>query len=283
MARWRRRRVLLGTIAVLSGLYLGGSWWSASRIVSPRPGMPARPAELVADALQDGSTIWIREAGAKPKAAFVFVHGLGGDMQHWVGAMSSLADKGYASLTIAMPGHDDSPYGRVGFGPLESKVVLQAAQAARRRWPDAKVVLVGVSLGGSACWLAVQHDPTCANGVVTESAFARLEPAVDGWFSRMGSLGQVLFAPTRWMARRMVDVDPAKVNPVEGARSFPGPSAILHAENDGVIARFHGEELARAAGIELQIIPDCAHAQGYSWSPGRMEEAMLDVADRAQD
>lgn len=218
----------------------------------------------------------------KPKAVFVFVHGLGGNMKHWTDAMSSLAGKGYASITVAMPGHDDSPYERVGFGPLESTVVHDAAREARTRWPGAKVVLVGVSLGGSACWLAVQRDPTCADGVVSESAFARLEPAVDGWFSRMGSLGQILFAPTRWMATRMADVDPTQVNPVVSAQIFQGPSAILHAENDKVIARSHGEELAKAVGAELQIISGCAHAQGYSSSPGRMEEAMLDVASRTE-
>lgn len=283
MDRRRRRRVLIGTLGVLLVLYLGASWSVAKRIVSPRPGMPARPSSLTTEALADGSTMWVQESGAQPKAAFVFVHGLAGNMEHWVGAMSSLAKQGYASVTIAMPGHDDSPHEKVGFGPLESKVVILASQAARKRWPGTKIVLVGVSLGGSACWLAVAKDPTCADGVVTESAFARLDPAVDGWFSRrLGSVGPIVFAPTRWIATGMAGVNPSAVNPVEGARAFKGPCAVLHAEDDKVIARFHGEELAKAARVPLQILPDCSHAQGYGTCPEQLERAMIDVASRCR-
>lgn len=228
--------------------------------------------------------MWVQESRAEPKAAFVFVHGLAGNIEHWVGAMSNLANQGYASVTIAMPGHDDSPHEKVGFGPLESKVVILASQAARKRWPGVTVVLVGVSLGGSACWLAVAKDATCADGVVSESAFARLDPAVDGWFSRrLGSVGPIVFAPTRWIATGMAGVDPSSVNPVEGARVFKGPSVVLHAENDKVIARFHGEELAKAAGVPLQIIPACSHAQGYITCPKQLETAMIEVASRARD
>lgn len=278
----RRRKVLISTTGVLLVLYLGASWSVAKRIVSPRPGMPARPTSLSAETLSDGSTMWVQASGTQPKAAFVFVHGLSGTMENWVGAMSSLAKQGYASATIAMPGHDDSPHEKVGFGPLESKVVILAAQAARKRWPGVKVVLVGVSLGGSACWLAVAKDPTCADGIVTESAFSRLDPAVDGWFSRrLGAIGPIVFAPTRWMATSMAGVNPSSVNPVEGGRTFKGPCAVLHAENDKVIARFHGEELAKAAGVPLQIIPACSHAQGYATCPEQLERAMIDVASRS--
>lgn len=275
--RWRRIAFVGGTLAAA---YLGASLWLARRLVYPGPAQAVAPAGFTIERLDDRTPLWIRESDPRPPVAFVFVHGLKGNAHQWVAAAEDLSRAGIPSVAPAMPGHAGSPHGAVGFGPHESRIVAATADWARRRWPGAKIVLCGVSMGGAACWLAAQRDPKVADAIVTESAFAHLDSAIDEWFSRgLGAFGPIAFAPTRWFANGMAGVAPASVNPVEGARAWRGrPCLVLHAGNDLLLSRKNGAQLADAAGVELRLIPGAAHAQGYATAPGPYKAWLIDFA-----
>lgn len=279
----KRRRVLrrlsMALLACL-GVYLTLCYLMARALVSPGK-VAVRPSPFSEAALYDGTKVWIAEPSPQPRAVAVFVHGLGGTMGHWQDLMDMLLKDGIASITPAMPGHDDSPRSTVGFGPAEAEVVLATSAYARKRWPGRKIVLVGASLGGSAIWLAAKRDPTCADAILTESAFARLSPCVDHWLSRkLGAVGPILLAPMRWMAASMASVDESAVNPIEGARTWRGPTAIFHDAEDQVIQRAQGDELASAVGVPLQLL-ECPHAHGVSRACGRLREAVLELVRKA--
>jgi len=277
--RKRRWRWIAWGSTTIVAVYLGASWWFARSLVYPARTDAVAPNEFTVERLDDRTPLWVREAGPAPQVAFVFVHGLKGSTHQWIDAAEDLSQEGIPSVAPAMPGHAGSPHEAVGFGPHESRIVAATAAWARERWPGAKIVLCGVSMGGAACWLAAQRDPNVADAIVTESAFAQLDSAIDEWFSRgLGKLGLNVFAPTRWMANRMAGIDPSTVRPVDGARTWRRPCLVLHAGNDRLLSRQNGEQLAKAAGVELQVIPGAEHAQGYAADRAAYRDRLLELA-----
>lgn len=279
----RRRKVALSILGI-AAFYLGGCFLLAQRLVyPPREVMPVPPG-FTEQKLADGTTVWTKLAVGKPKpVVFVFAHGFRGKMTQWTQTMQDVAKDGYSSVTMAMPGHDDSPYPGVGFGPVEAAVIIRAAHWAKRMHPNSKVVLVGVSLGGAACWLAVGKDPRCADGVVTESAFARLDGAVHNWLSKgLGSVGPVLLSPVQMVAASMAKVSVNGVNPIDGAVRWRGkPAAIIHAINDPTVLPINGQMLATAVRCKVVEIP-AAHACCYFGDAPRFRAELYRVADETQ-
>jgi uncharacterized protein len=225
-------------------------------------------------------------ASGKPrgKTVFVFAHGYGGNRQHWSELMSGLVDLGLEAIAPAMPAHEESPDPTSGFGEKESDVVVATAQWAATRYAEKpRVVLVGVSMGGAAAWLASAKAPELVDAVVSEGAFARFDEAMDQWFRLLMPGGPTALSPVVFFAKRMSGIDPGTINPVEAAERWKGrPALVIQATNDRLILGDHAERLAAASGAPIWRIDDCAHAQGCSVSPleylSKLSEFAMDRA-----
>lgn len=218
--------------------------------------------------LPSGEPLWASPglAAGKPKGKtlFVMVHGYGGTVGHYSSIGKALMAKGHDVLLAEMPAHGDSPDGRCGFGPREADLISQETRWARGQYATApRVVLVGVSMGGSACWLAAGSHPELFDAVVTEGAFARLDETVDRWFDSRLPGGRYVFFPVKSFAARMAGVNPSKINPVEEAAKWKGkPALVIHCEDDALMPEANAKELAEAAGAQLWVIGGSEHAQG---------------------
>lgn len=279
-------------LLVLVLAYLGVCMILAWRYVRPSRYLPEAKPEIAKDvSIPLGAATfpaWATpglEAGrARSESVFILIHGYGGNRDSWAHALDALAAKGYEVVVPAMPGHDASPDPSVGFGPKEADYVIACARWARSQMKDqqATVVLVGLSMGGSACWLASEKEPGLFGAIVTEDSFAVLDEAVHKWFSMLFPGGRVLFAPARWFANGMAGVDPSKVRPVEAADKWHGrPALVIHCKEDQLMDASHAARLAKAAGCELWTIPNAGHAEGYSVASSEYIDRLGRVANRA--
>ncbi|HJP83630.1 MAG TPA: alpha/beta hydrolase, partial [Fimbriimonadaceae bacterium] len=148
-----------------------------------------------------------------------------------------------------------------GFGVSESETVLKAVAWCRSNSDSkAPIVLVGVSMGGAASWLAAAKSPD-VTAVVTEGTFAKLEPATKRWFNRKFTAASVCLAPVFWFAQRISGVDPATVNPIEAAELWEGkPALVIHGELDQLFLTDEGQALAAASGAPLWVVKGATHA-----------------------
>jgi len=199
------------------------------------------------------------EPGEAPArgVTFVFAHGYGGDRGHWRELGAEMAHRGYGVVIPTLPGHRDVRDRTTGFGLKEAQRLKEVVDAIGQP----KVVLVGVSMGGAACWLATEAGAK-VDAVVTESAFANFEEAMNRWFSRKAPGAPVYLRPVVWFASSMSGLDPSQVVPVRAAEKWRGrPALVIQAGDDDLIDRSHAERLAAAADCPTWIVPGARHAQ----------------------
>jgi alpha-beta hydrolase superfamily lysophospholipase len=153
-------------------------------------------------------------APAAPWAVIVAVHGMNDYANAFHLAAPWWAGRGVTTLAYDQRGFGRSP-GRGFWAPDDLRVAdLRTLVAlARRRWPDARIVVAGESLGGAVAIEAfASRDPPRADALVL------LSPAVWGWSSQPIANRVALwlaarltpakvFTPPGWLVRRVYPSD----------------------------------------------------------------------------
>ena len=253
----RRFRKMILWLALGVGAYFGGCYAIARRLVEmPRRVAVARKEFAIWEPVP-GVRAWVTPSlvDGPRKEVFVFSHGMKGNRDYWADTALKLQERGYQVVILPMPGQDDNPEKSLGFGPKEEQLIRRTVRALKAE----SVVLVGCSLGGAASWMA--SDEPGVSGVVSDSAFAHLEPATRGWLKKDLPFGDILLRPVIWFGTAMVGIKPDEINPVDTARHWKDrPAMVIHGGEDRMIGTDQAEELAKASGAELWIIPGRGHA-----------------------
>jgi pimeloyl-ACP methyl ester carboxylesterase len=261
-------RKLRATVYVLCLLLIGYAFLCfrlADRFLQPRRLWVIRPRgviDLVLPSSVGSVPCWATPNWHEASVVFILAHGYDGSRQVWGPLMPALQRAGYAAVAPSMNGQDASPDRTVGFGFKEARTIVDTVNWVREQRGDRpKIILLGVSLGGAACWLATELDAS-VDAVVSEGAFADLPSAMAGWLNVHFSLGSFFLAPAVWIASSKAGLDPARVRPVDAARRWHGrPALVIQAGADRTIARRHADELSEAAGAPLWVVPDAGHAK----------------------
>jgi pimeloyl-ACP methyl ester carboxylesterase len=216
----------------------------------------------------------------QPPAIYLLVHGYGGYPGVWKRAAEELIRLGRAVMIPAMRGQTISPVDGVSFGPGEADEVIEAAEWARLREPASRLVLVGVSLGGAASWIAAERRPELFDAVATEACFAELKQAVYDYIVPAPFLRPV-FDPIVEAGETLLGVPIHEVRPVESIRAWRGrPGLLIHSVHDRAFRLHHGEALARASGLELWSGPFGRHSVASKRRPQEyIEKVRLAAGD----
>lgn len=262
--RWKRR-VLYFAIGLFVA-YLAGCYWLAGRYLSPPQYDNPRDPIFTLDHLGQ-SSLWT-VTPKDPKAVFILCHGYQGRQAAWTEVARFLGQDGYAIFVPSFPGHDSHPDPVTGFGLKERDIIGEVASLARTRYPKHAIVVVGISMGGAAAWLASEKFPDRIDAIATEGAFTRMNDATNCYFDRALPGGRYLLAPVRWIAQSKSGVDPMSINPVESAMKWRGkPALVMHGALDQVFPVAFAQELGQATGTEPWIIPGAGHAYGFATDP----------------
>lgn len=267
----RRTKKVVISVCGLGVAYVGASYGLAIRFVSPPQSRIEKPESVLSHKLGLG-TVWTSGPPSTGETVFVFAHGYRGDLRHWVPAMVDLAKQGVASVTFPLPGHALSSNPTCSLGPNEANALLETCRWVRATYRPKRLIAVGVSLGGATCWLAAEKDPSFADAIITESAFAHLDDAVA---ARFGPFFRVVLSPMIWMAQVRAGITVSNVNPLAGAHRWKGKEALIfHVKNDVTVPNSQGKLLAAALGTEvLELEGD--HSTGYRNNRARYLSAFV--------
>jgi hypothetical protein len=274
--------LLLGIVLA----YLLFCYQAARGYVSPLRETPLKPVWVVETTIPTAAganPTWVTPglaAGKDAKVVFVLAHGYGGTRATWSGLMQELPKRGIEAIAPAMPGQDESPDRQVGFGLKESDVIVDAVKwiRARSKKPP-KIVLLGLSMGGAATWIASAKDPT-VDGVVTEGAYARFDEAMNQFFNRQFAGGSVVLAPVVTFAKGMTGLEPSSVVPLDAAASWKKPALVIQGASDTLIVGSHAERLAKASGAELWYVTGAAHAECYYVAKDEYLKRLVEFTER---
>lgn len=222
------RRVLraLATLGVLYALLCIGARWLSTPLLFPAP--PPSYGEdlrgLVQIAAGNGkayAAVYLPNPNARQ--LLIFFHGNGEDLGIDATRLETFHRAGFAVLAIDYPG-----YGLTG-GKASEAGLCAAADAAYAHatrtlgWAPERVILYGLSLGGSAAvWLAAHER---VGGLVLESTFTSAYRVITGWPLIVGE----------------------RLPSISRIKRVCCPVFVLHGTADDVIGIKHGKALFAAA------------------------------------
>jgi pimeloyl-ACP methyl ester carboxylesterase len=272
---------IVGFFVVYVLVLLAITWISLHPIRIPSYISPASldaPQESfsVQSASTDLAAWWL--SAPDPEIVMIFAHGymmnkceLTPEAVHWW-------HKGVASLLFDHRAHGDSGGKQCGFGYREKLDIVAMVKEARKRHPDAKIVLLGSSMGSASIALALADDPTLANAVVLDSCYSRLTSATLGWWRFLGGkFLMTLLSPTTLIAIPIMGFNPFRVDVAEALKKFSSvPILFIHGDKDNLalpteaLRNFE----AYAGPKHIEWFEGCGHSEGRWLQPQKYRQAI---------
>jgi uncharacterized protein len=270
----------LCVLAVVSVLAAGEVLTRAAhRAVGEPP--PDLQATTVTIPVGDGGTLsgWFAR-GAPGHGAVLLLHGVRSDRRQMVGRARFLRKAGYAVLLVDLPAHGRSTGERITFGHREARGVRAALRFLRDSVPDARIGVIGVSLGAASLVLA---EPRPApDALVLESMYATVDDAVEDRLAmRLGPAGRLMAPLLLWQLGPRLGVTASQLRPVDRMVRLDAPVLMISGARDLHTPLRDTERLFAAAGAPktLWVVPGAAHVDLHRHDPIAYERRVLAFFD----
>jgi pimeloyl-ACP methyl ester carboxylesterase len=177
-----------------------------------------------------------------------------------------LWQRGVSSLLFEFRAHGHTKGGKSTIGWKEADDVAAAIAEARRRLPNARIVLIGSSMGAAACAFAAGNGAR-ADALILDSCYSRLVSASFGWWRFLGGrVLSLLLGPTVLLAGPLARINPFKADVAHALRNTECPVLLLHGKCDDLATPAEAERNLAALGGrgELVWFDDCGHSE-FRW------------------
>jgi uncharacterized protein len=253
----RPLRWFVGGVGAVLAVTFIAAWILGTGFIASANHRVEMPAGFAATALSipgDGYAIaasW-RDLGPGTPAVLL-LHGMGGDRRSTLPRAQHLIAAGFSVLMIDLQAHGETPGEHITLGWRESADVHATLAWLRARWPERRVGVIGVSLGGASFLL--QATPAPVDALVLEAVHPDLERAtanrVGKWFA---PLLLVQIEP-----RLGVRVD--ELDPIRHIAAVGAPVLVVGGALDANTTEADTRALFAAARApkELWIVPRAAH------------------------
>lgn len=251
MSRTRKQKLIGGALAaalaLASSIWLAGTVlsWPASRQVGALPG--DLRGEVVSFASGSGATLkgWLIQ-GEPGQGAVVLMHGLRGNRLQTLERARLLNRQGLGVLLFDFQAHGESSGDRITFGYLESRDAQAAVQFAQAHWPQEKVGVLGISLGGAAAALAEPALPVDA--LILEMVYPDIHRAIENRMARyLGNWARGLTPVLEWQLQPRFGVGAEALRPLVCVPGLRVPKLFIVGELDRHTSLQESQELFQAA------------------------------------
>lgn len=245
------------------------------------PGLLGDPQETVTFTTSDGIQLtgwWVQ---GRSETVIVCLHGFLSNRCELVPYGPRLRARGANLLFVDFRCHGSSQRTKCTFGIDEANDVRAAVDYARQRVPGAKIVLFGSSMGGASAVRAVADDPTLADAMILDGAYANLEEAAKGFWYVTGfkSVARMM-APAAQVGRVWLGRDPRSID-LRGhySKLRSVPVLFLYGTTDEVVPVTSAKECVTSAEGRVEWFEGCGHAQGRFAEPERYFASILAFLD----
>lgn len=188
---------------------------------------------------------WIIE-GEPGRGVIVLLHGLRGDRMQMLERARSLNRQGMGALLFDFQAHGESSGEQITFGYLESRDAQTAVQLARARWPQERLGVLGISLGGAAAVLA--DPPLPVDAMVLEMVYPDIHRAIENRMVRyLGNWARGLTPVLEWQLQPRLGVGAEALRPLVCVPGLRIPKLFIVGERDRHTPLHESQELFQAA------------------------------------
>ena len=161
---------------------------------------------------------------------------------------------GYATLLVDFYGSGGSSGIGTTIGVKESDDVAAAVEYIKRTWPERKLILYGISMGGAAVLRAIAANGVKPDAIIIEATFDSLLNTAKNRFLAMGLPGSPFAEMLLFWGGVQNGFDAFAHNPVDYARAVKQPALILHGEKDGRTSIHEARTIALAMGVHARFV-----------------------------
>lgn len=264
----------------------GGEQYAAVKhITSPLMAeMEALPYERVSIRARDGLVLTGRyyhvSSGAPLQIQF---HGYRGNpVRDFCGGHKLARMLGHNTLVADQRAHGESGGNVISFGVNERWDCLAWVQYAVQRWPDAEILLSGVSMGAATVVMASGLDlPGNVKGVIADCPYSSPEKIIAKVCRDMRLPPAIALPFVRAGARIFGGFRLRSADAAEAVKQAKVPVLILHGEDDRFVPCEMSAEIERAnpAMVKRFTFPGAGHGLSYVVDAERYERIVREFAD----
>lgn len=163
-------------------------------------------------------------------------------------------DLGYSTLLVDFYGSGGSSSSGTTIGVREADDVAATFDYVRRTWPNRRIVLYGISMGGAAVLRAISVNGVTPDAVVIEATFDRLLNAGKNRFRVVGLPGSPFAELLLFWGSVQHSFNFFSHNPIDYARAVNCPTLVLHGEKDQRSMIEQARGIARSIGARARFI-----------------------------
>lgn len=170
--------------------------------------------------------------------------------------------------------HGDSEGQYITYGAMESKDLAYWCRGVESRYGSShKVLLYGVSMGGSACLMCMgQKDrPKNVRTMIVDGAYSSLMDEMRHVIKMRSKLPALLVEADFWrLCNKKGGFDPLSVEPAASAYYLTTPVLYIHGDADGFVPYSHAEENFKASASKykkLLTLKGGVHAVSFLTHP----------------
>lgn len=230
--RWTMGLVLLCGIVGLAGVYRAGSLLiaPAPSTVDPVPDdLPL--AEVRFDSRSDSTLSGWLISSSSSCAAVVLMHGIRANRRSMLGRARFLFEAGYDVLLFDFQAHGESSGEQITFGYLEKLDAEAAVAYMKAVRPNARVAVIGTSLGGVAAILSAPNLD--ADAVIVEAVYPTIERAAQNRLSlQFGVLAELLAPALLIQMNARLGFGPEELRPIDHIASLGAPVFVIAGSDD---------------------------------------------------
>ena len=243
----------------------------------PRPANKRTPAEFNLSfetqrfSNGDGATleVWFLP-GKKDRSIVALFHGYAASKSTLLTTAQALHQLGYATLLVDFYGSGGSSGSGTTMGVKEADDVAAAVEYTRRTWPERKIILYGISMGGAAVLRAIAAHGVKPDAIIVEATFDSLLNTGKNRFRAMGLPGSPFAELLLFWGSVQNGFNMFSHNPVDYARAVKHPALILHGERDERATLEQARSIAEAMEGNARFIayPEVPHMPILEARPG---------------
>ena len=252
------------------------AWQAGTALTRGGNGSAVFPAEPGTIAVSIGTGAGMPVAGwfleGRGNSIVLLLHGIRSDRRQMLARARFLNQAGHAVLLIDLPGHGASPAPAITFGLNESEAVSSSLAWLRRRQPQARVGVIGVSLGAAS--LVLCRACPRPDAVVLESMYPTIEEAVENRLRmrlgrRLGMLAVPLSRLLLWQLPLRLAIEPEQLRPIDRLAALDMPVLVASGTEDlhTTLAETRRIHAALGAGAQLWEVAGAAHQDLYEYAP----------------
>lgn len=191
--------------------------------------------------------------GNSERSVIALFHGYAASKSSLISTARVFHQLGYATLLVDFYGSGGSSGWGTTIGVKEAGDVAAAVGYVRRTWPERKIILYGISMGGAAVLRATAHGLK-PDAIIIEAVFDSLLNAGKNRFRAMGLPGSPFAELLLFWGGLQNGFNAFAHNPVDYARAVKQPTLILHGEKDERTTIDQARNIAAAMGANARFV-----------------------------